>query len=67
LKFLSSLLSNLSKNQRPTDLYSNHKPTAREKEKKKNHKPIGDVGQGGAKNSDLEHQGRSGIAWVLKN
>ena len=26
-----------------------------------------DVGQGGTTNPDLEHQGRSGIAWVLKD
>ena len=26
-----------------------------------------DIGQGGTTNSDLEHQGRSGIAWVLKD
>ena len=63
----SPLLSNLSKNQRPTYLYSNHKPTPREKGEKKNQRPIDDVRQGGSTNSDLEHQGRSGIAWFLKN
>lgn len=26
-----------------------------------------DIGQGGTTNSDLKHQGRSGIAWVLKD